>query len=111
MKEFALTLNLRDDPEAIEKYKEHHRNVWPEVLACLRTIGIAKMNISLLGRRLLMVMEAPDDFDLQRDFQKLDGMHPRYEEWQRLMDTLQEKVPEARADEHWAQMERIFQLH
>ena len=25
MKEFALTLNLRDDPEAIEQYVDYHR--------------------------------------------------------------------------------------
>lgn len=110
MKEFALTLNLRDDAGAIEQYKQHHGNVWPEVLACLRSIGIAKMTIYLLGRRLFMVMEGPDDFEPRRDFSTLDSMHPRYREWQLLMDTLQEKVPEAQADEHWAQMERIFQL-
>ncbi len=110
MKEFAMTLNLRDDPQVIEQYQAYHRDVWPEVLACLRTIGLAKMNIYLLGRRLFMVIEVPDDFDPQRDFQKLDGMHPRYEEWQRLMDTFQEKVPEAQANEHWAQMQCVFQL-
>lgn len=110
MKEFALTLNLRDDPETIELYKAYHHNVWPEVLECLKTIGIAKMHIYVLGRRLFMVLEAPDDFDPKRDFKKLDGLHPRYEEWQRLMDGYQEKVPEAQSDEHWAQMERVFAL-
>ncbi|HIA69171.1 TPA: L-rhamnose mutarotase, partial [Candidatus Poribacteria bacterium] len=31
MKAFGLTINLREDPQIIEKYKEYHRNVWPEV--------------------------------------------------------------------------------
>lgn len=110
MKEFALTINLRDDPEAIEQYVAYHRDVWPEVQACLRAIGIARMQIYLLGRRLFMVLEAPDDFEPRRDFAKLGGMDPRYEEWQRLMNTYQEKVPEALPGEHWAQMERVFLL-
>ena len=38
MKEFALTINLKDDPQLIEQYKEYHRNVWPEVLACIKSI-------------------------------------------------------------------------
>jgi len=32
MKTFAMTLNLKDDPKVIEKYKGYHRTVWPEVL-------------------------------------------------------------------------------
>lgn len=110
MKEFALTINLKDDPQLIEQYKEYHRNVWPEVCACIKGIGITKMNIYLLGRRMFMVMEAPDDFDPATGFAQLDGMSPRYEEWQRLMDNFQERVPEAQAREHWAMMERVFEL-
>jgi L-rhamnose mutarotase len=110
MKEFAFTINLKDDPQLIEAYKEYHRNVWPEVLDCLRAIGISKLNIYLLGRRMFMVMEVADDFDPATGFAQLDGMSPRYEEWQRLMDTFQERVPEAKDGEHWALMERIFAL-
>ena len=110
MKEFALTINLKDDPQLIEEYKEYHRNVWPEVLECIKIIGIAKMNIYLLGRRMFMVMEAPDDFDPATGFAQLDGMSPRYEEWQRLMDGYQERVAKAKDNEHWALMERVFEL-
>ena len=28
MKHFGLAINLKDDPEIIEKYKEYHSNVW-----------------------------------------------------------------------------------
>lgn len=45
MKSYAMTLNLKDDPEIIEKYKRHHRAVWPEVLEGLRRIRINKMKI------------------------------------------------------------------
>jgi len=110
MKEFALTILLKDDPKLIEEYKEYHRKVWPEVEACIKSIGISKMNIYLLGRRMFMVMEAPDDFDPATGFAQLDGMSPRYEEWQRRMDGYQKPVPEAAEDEHWALMELIYEL-
>ncbi|MEM7034259.1 MAG: L-rhamnose mutarotase [Chloroflexota bacterium] len=111
MQQFALTINLKDDPDLIAQYKDYHRNVWPEVLDCLRIIGITKMDIFLLGRRMFMLMEANDDFVPERDFPKLDDMHPRYKEWQALMDKFQERVPEAKPDEHWAEMEKVFDLN
>ena len=33
MKVFGLALNLKDDPDLIAKYKEYHRNPWPETVA------------------------------------------------------------------------------
>ncbi len=66
MKHFGLAINLKDDPEIIEKYKEYHSNVWPEVLESLHTIGITKMNIYLLGRRMFMAMEAIDEFEVEK---------------------------------------------
>ena len=110
MQEFAFTINLKDDPQLIEEYKAYHRDVWPEVLDCIRSIGITKMNIYLRGRRMFMIMEAADDFDPATGFAQLDGMSPRYEEWQRLMNDFQEPVPEADAGEHWALMEQVFAL-
>ena len=110
MKEYALTINLKDDPEKIEQYKAYHRAIWPEVLDCLKKVGITKMDIYLLGRRMFMIMEATDEFEPERDFERLEEMHPRYKEWQELMNTFQERVPEAKAGEHWAVMEKVFEL-
>ena len=50
MQQYGLTLNLRDDPAAIERYVDEHRHAWPEVLAQLREAGITGMKIYLLGR-------------------------------------------------------------
>ena len=54
MKQYGLTLNLKDDPETIEKYKEYHRHPWMEPLQGLREVGIVDMRIFLLGRRMFM---------------------------------------------------------
>ena len=54
MKSFAMTLNLKDDPELIAQYTEYHRNTWPEVPDGLKSLGIENMKIFLHGRRLFM---------------------------------------------------------
>jgi L-rhamnose mutarotase len=104
-----MTLALRDDPALVERYKEHHRRVWPDVVARLREIGVLEMQIFLLGRRLFLWMETVNGFDPERDFARL-GEDERYREWDALMRTMQEPVPEARPAEWWAPMELVFDL-
>src|SRR5690349_9099482 len=110
MKEFALTLNLKDDPAAIAQYKAHHRKVWPEVVASLKKVGIEDMRIYLLGRRMFMVMRTVDAFDPKKDFARYLTLSPRCQEWEDLMGQFQEKVPEAKPDEKWAFMEKVYDL-
>jgi L-rhamnose mutarotase len=107
---FVLTVDLRDDPEAIRAYREHHRAVWPEVLRSLRRVGVRAMDIHALGRRLVMVLVARDGFDLARDFAAHAASHPRCAEWEALMKTFQQPPPGARPGESWALMEPVFQL-
>ena len=110
MKHYALTLNLKDDPEVIERYKEYHRNPWPEPLQGLKEVGIEGMHIYLLGRRMFMHMTATDDFDPARDFARYVEQNPKAAEWDELMRTFQERVPEAGEGEWWAFMECVFDL-
>lgn len=110
MKRYAQTLNLKDDPAIIDRYVEHHRTVWPEVERGLRAIGIEQMLIWRLGRRLFMVMETEDAFDPVRDFARYMEGDPRIREWQTLMESLQEPVPEAQPGEWWAEMELVYAL-
>jgi L-rhamnose mutarotase len=107
MKSYGLTLLLKDDPVLIEQYKEYHRHVWPEVLRRLREVGILRMQIFLLGRRMFMYIDTTDDFEPARDFARINE-DPKSAEWDRLMRTLQERAPEAREGEWWALMERVF---
>ena len=109
MKSFAMALDLKDDAALIEKYKEYHRAVWPEVLGGLRSTGITRMKIFLHGRRLFMYLEAPDDFSPARDLPRYQNS-PRAREWDPLMRKYQEPVPGAAPDEWWAAMEEVFDL-
>ena len=110
MQSYGLTLLLKDDADVIDRYKRYHREAWPEVIARLKEIGITEMKIYLIGRRLFMYMEAIDGFDPDRDFTKLNDL-PRYREWDALMSSMQERVPEARDGEWWAAMEEVFDLN
>ena len=110
MKSFGMALNLKDDPQAIEKYKEYHRNVWPAVERSLKDVGITSMKIFLIGRKLFMYMETADDFEADRDFPRYLELHPKCREWDDLMCTYQEKTPEAKEKEWWALMEQVYEL-
>jgi len=109
MKAFAQALDLRNDPAVIAAYKEHHRHVYPEVLAALRAAGIHRMRIFLLGTHLFMYFEAPDGFSPERDYMAY-ATNARCIAWETLMHTLQRRVPEARPGDWWTPMELVFDL-
>src|SRR5688500_13380615 len=110
MKRLVLTLDLKDDPALIEAYRAHHRAVWPEVLESLRAVGVRAMDIYALGRRLVMVMDTADDFDLAESFARHNASDPRCAEWEALMKTFQVPPPGARPGQLWTRMERVFTL-
>ena len=105
----VLAVDLKDDAAAIETYKEHHRRVWPEVLASLRRAGVHHMDIYLLGRRLVMIVETEGP-DFRRCFAAHLASHPRVSEWEALMRSLQEPPPGASPGDWWARMEPVFSL-
>ena len=110
MKSFAQTLDLRDDPDTIALYRRYHQDVWPDVIAGLRSIGILKMKIFLAGTRMFMYMETNDDFDLEADFQRYTDSSPRAQEWDELMRQFQVQAPGARDGEWWTGMEEVFDI-
>ncbi len=106
----VLTVNLKDDPAIVEMYRRYHRDVWPEVQASLRGCGVERMDIHLLGRRLVMVVEMRDGLDYRAAFSSHAASSQRVAEWEHLMKSLQEPPPEAAPGEWWAVMEPVFQL-
>jgi L-rhamnose mutarotase len=110
MQSFGMALNLKDDPQAIENYKSYHQDVWPEVERALKRVGITSMKIFLIGRKLFMYMEAIDEFEPERDFARYLSGHAKCRQWDELMQTFQEKIPEAGENEWWALMESVYEL-
>ena len=107
MKSYGLMLCLQDDSDKIAEYQRYHQAVWPEVTARIREVGIERMQIFLRGRRLFMYIDTPDDFDLRAAWARIME-DPKSVEWNQLMAGLQERAPEATADEWWAEMDRVF---
>ena len=110
MSSHVFTVNLKDDPAVIETYKRHHREIWPEVRHSLLTVGVERMDIHLLGRTLVMVVEMRNDVDYLAAFSAHACSSPRVAEWERLMKSLQEQPACAKPGEWWARMERVFHL-
>jgi L-rhamnose mutarotase len=107
----VLTVDLRDDPDAVAAYRAHHAKAWPEVVASLRVAGVREMDIYLLGRRLVMILDLPDELDVPTVVARhLASADPRVAEWERLMKALQERAPAAPDSEWWAAMEPVFRL-
>ena len=110
MKRFCYTLDLKEDPDLIKKYIEHHKNVWPEILDSITNAGIINMEIYNVGNRLFMIMETADDFDPEAKA-KADQNNTKVQEWESLMDNFQKRFPFAKEDQKWVQMNRIFSLN
>lgn len=110
MNRTVLTVDLKDDPAAIATYREHHRRVWPEVVESLRRVGVEQLDIHLLGRRLVMIVEMRDGLDFRRAFAAHMASSPRVAEWERLMKSLQQPAPSTPPGEWWTTMEPVFRL-
>ena len=109
MSRHVLAVDLKDDPHVIAAYVEHHRQVWPEVLRSLRAAGIDDMEIVLLGRRLVMIVETNGDFTSALAAHASSS--PRVAQWEALMKSMQEPPPGGAAGEWWATMTPIFRLN
>ena len=109
MSRHVLAVDLKDDPKIVRAYVEHHQRVWPEVLDSLRAAGIVDMEIHMLGRRLVMIVES--DRDLASAFAAHVASHPRVAQWEALMRSMQEPAPGSGHGDWWTVMQPIFRLN
>lgn len=109
---YCRTMDLKDNPELIAEYKRRHTQggIWPEIIEGIRACGILEMEIYLLGTRLFMIVETPDDFDWDKSMELLAQL-PRQQEWEEFMSIFQYCKPGSTATEKWQMMERIFRLY
>jgi len=109
MKRYCLALDLKDDPGLIEKYKDYHKKVWPEIMEHLSSTGIKELEIYQTGNRLFMIMEVDENFSFEKKT-KMDLENPKVQEWEELMWTFQKPLPDTPPGEKWILMEKIFEL-
>jgi L-rhamnose mutarotase len=109
MKRFCLALDLKDDAQAIAQYEAYHKAVWPEIIDSIKSSGIEKMQIYRVQNRLIMLIEASDDFSFEQKA-ALDAQNPKVQQWEALMDQFQQRIPGAPQGAKWALAEPIFNL-
>ncbi|HWI93055.1 MAG TPA: L-rhamnose mutarotase [Flavisolibacter sp.] len=109
-KRYCLTLNLKNEPELIRQYEEHHKEVWPEIIDSIRNSGIQQMEIYRLGTRLFMIVEVNEAFSFERK-NEMDKNDNKVQQWEELMWRYQQPLEEAVKGEKWMLLNKIFDLN
>jgi len=101
-----VAFRLRIKPEAVEGYERDHRQVWPELLAKLKEVGISDYSIFRRGQDLFLVMRV-NDIDAAWDALAKDPVNLR---WQAEMAKYFEPVPDLQPGERFAMMKEVFYM-
>jgi L-rhamnose mutarotase len=107
MKRYCLTLDLKDDPILIAEYEAYHKKVWDEILKSIKDAGIESMKIYRLHTRMMMIIEAHNDFSFEVK-SKMDANNAKVQEWEAMMWKYQQALPMAKEGEKWMLMDLIF---
>ena len=109
MKRYCLALDLKDDPTLIAEYELHHEKVWPEIVQSIKESGIVELQIYRAENRLFMIMDTIDSFSLGAKSAS-DNQNPKVQEWEKLMWTYQQALPNSKPGEKWVLMNKLFNL-
>lgn len=104
MPRYAFKLRIKAD--AVQEYEREHTQVWPELLAKLKEVGISDYSIFRRGQDLFLYLRT-ENFD--RAWEELDR-DPTNQRWQIMMNRLFEPVPDKQSHERFAMMTEIFHL-
>lgn len=112
IKRYVQCLELHDDPDMIATYRQLHseESAWKEVLEGIKAVGILEMELYILDTHVVMIVDAPIDFDWQQAMDRLATL-PRQAEWEASVASMQGCSQAARSDEKWQMMERMFHLY
>ena len=112
IKRYVQYLEISDEPELVAQYRKWHSEEynWKEVREGIRAVGILEMELYILGSKLVMIVDAPADFQWDEAMNKLATL-PRQAEWEAFVAEFQGCSPEARSDEKWQPMERMFRYY
>ncbi|MDU8886985.1 L-rhamnose mutarotase [Yeosuana sp. MJ-SS3] len=108
-KRYCLALDLIDEKGLIQEYKDHHKNVWTEIVSSIKNSGIEHLEIYCVSNRLFMILEVNDSFSFEKK-SKNDKSNPKVQEWENLMWRYQQALPVAQPGEKWLLMDKIYEL-
>jgi L-rhamnose mutarotase len=106
MKRIGFLLKVK--PEKLEEYKQHHRNVWPEMVAALRRTGWGNYTLFLRSDGMLFgYFETPKSFQTALDGMTKEEINAK---WQDLMKPYFEALGGDRPDQSMLELEEIFHM-
>lgn len=106
---YCLALDLTDNEKLIAEYEARHKKVWPEIIDSIKDSGITGLEIYRVFNRLFMIMETTEDFSFEKK-NAMDAANPKVQEWEALMWSYQQALPQAKPGEKWMLMNKIFEL-
>ncbi len=104
MKRYGMTIGVH--PEKLREYKEYHENVWPEILAMIKSCNIQNYSIFHHNNRLFGYFEYHGD-NFEQDMKKM-ASDKKTQEWWAIMEPLQNPDPNRKEGEWWSNMEEVF---
>lgn len=112
LKRYVQFLEIKDDPELMAQYRYWHSEAhhWQEIREGIKAVGILEMEIYMRDNQLVMIVDAPADFNWQKAMDRLATL-PRQAEWEAFVARFQGCSANARSDEKWHPAERIFHLY
>lgn len=105
MQRFGRVLRLRPGAEA--EYERQHAAVWPEVLQAIRESGIRNYSIYRYGPWMFSYFEMADGASLE-EAGRVIAASEACGRWEKLMQTLQEPLPESTSGSWWVDMPEVF---
>jgi len=106
MRRFGKVIQLK--PGCLEEYKKYHANIWPELVEHMHERHMHNYSIYYRDGFLFSYFEYTGD-DFEADMKQV-APHPRGQEWQRIMNAMQQPVDSAGPDEWWVDMEEVFHM-
>lgn len=108
-KRICLSLDLKDEPDLIEKYKFYHKkeNNWPEINKGIKAAGILIMDIYLVDNRMFMICEIDYKENFKECWERI-ATYPLQKEWSELMSNFIQPVPGHKLE--WIKMENVYSL-
>ncbi|MDC7235348.1 MAG: L-rhamnose mutarotase [Spirochaetales bacterium] len=97
---------IRLKPECREEYEHYHKNIWPEVAANLKTVGIRNYSIHYYNGLLFSYFEYTGD-DFERDMARLASF-PANVRWRKIMSRMQEPMTLGEPPGTWTEMDEVF---
>lgn len=109
MQQIIQIIQLVESPEAIAAYRKAHDEIWPEIRAGIKSVGITRMDLYLHGYTAVMLVELPDDVSFDEAMARLATL-PRQDEWEAHVAPYQKCDPAATSAAKWQRMTKIFAL-